>query len=460
MENGSTRIILSPSRLNQQIRNLLEGHYPAVWVEGEISNLSRPASGHRYFSLKDEKAQIRCALFRQHAGRQNVRTENGLKVLVRGRISLYEPRGEYQLIVDHLEEAGQGELQRQFLILKKKLEREGLFAPERRRELPTFIDNIGVITSPSGAAIRDILTVLKRRWPLAGVRIYSVPVQGNEAAPAIVSALAAANRQQWAKVLIIGRGGGSLEDLWAFNEEVVARAVAASRIPVISAVGHEIDFVITDFTADQRAATPSAAAELVAPDIREVRTLFENRSGQLQKLIRDLLNRQGQKLDYLQKRVQQQHPLIQLNRQRQHLAQFGLRLINAINNQGKLQTGRLRAAQSSLAILNPANRLPELGRQLSGLLQRLQKSTAGTLHRKQIGLGQLARTLNAVSPLQTLDRGYAVLKTADGSRVVSSIRQTRKGRAIQAQLADGSLQCEVVEISGNMAFAPESPEED
>ena len=268
----SVDAVYTPSELNREVRMHLEAGFSRICLEAEISNLARPASGHLYFSLKDDAAQIRCAMFRTAASRASIRPENGMQVLARGRISLYEPRGEYQFIVESLEEAGVGLLQQRFEALKKKLEAEGLFAAERKQNLPQFPFRIGVISSPSGAVIRDILHVLQRRWPVAQVRLYASPVQGTEAPTALCSALARANREQWAEVLILARGGGSLEDMQAFNDETVARSVAASALPVISAVGHETDFSICDFVADLRAPTPSAAAELATPDIQQLRS--------------------------------------------------------------------------------------------------------------------------------------------------------------------------------------------
>ena len=262
----SAEHVYTPSELNLEVKLHLEAGFPRVVLEGEISNLARPASGHLYFSLKDERAQIRCAMFRSAALRTKLRPANGMLVQARGRISLYEPRGEYQFIVDGLQEAGEGLLQRRFDELKKKLEAEGLFDAARKQALPPCPARIALVTSPSGAAVRDLLHVLERRWPVAGVRLYPVRVQGEEAPGEIRRAIESANRHGGAELLIIGRGGGSLEDLKAFNDEAVARAVAASRIPVVAAVGHETDFSICDFVADLRAPTPSAAAELATPD--------------------------------------------------------------------------------------------------------------------------------------------------------------------------------------------------
>ncbi|MDX1555555.1 MAG: exodeoxyribonuclease VII large subunit, partial [Xanthomonadales bacterium] len=309
------RRVYTPTELNREAKIHLEAAFSRIWLEGEISNLSRPASGHLYFSLKDDRAQVRCALFRSAANRLEVQPENGTKVLASGRISLYEARGEYQMIVEALQHAGEGLLQQRFEALKKKLEEEGLFDPARKVALPRYPRRIGIITSPSGAAVRDMLHVLKRRWPIATVRIYPVPVQGEEAPPAIVRALQAAASHDWSDVILIGRGGGSLEDLWAFNDEQVARAIAACPIPLVSAVGHETDFSIADFVADVRAPTPSAAAELCSPDAAALKERFDRLMRQLQVRIDDRRNAAGQKLDHVAHRLQQVHPRRRLDEQ-------------------------------------------------------------------------------------------------------------------------------------------------
>src|ERR1700727_2102992 len=269
METAANRDIYSVSRLNREVRVLLERGFGSVWLEAEISNFAKPSSGHWYFSLKDAAAQVRCCMFRQRNMLCGFAPRDGQKVLVRARIGLYEQRGEYQLVVDHMEDSGQGALKRQFEELSAKLSQEGLFAAERKRALPGLPKRIGIITSPTGAAVRDILHVLARRFPEAAVLIYPVPVQGAQAAEEIVAALSLAGRRAECDVLILARGGGSLEDLWSFNDERLARAIVASPIPVITGIGHEIDFTIADFAADVRAPTPSAAAELAVPDGEE-----------------------------------------------------------------------------------------------------------------------------------------------------------------------------------------------
>jgi exodeoxyribonuclease VII large subunit len=414
------RNVYTPSELNREVRLHLEAGFPRLWVEGEISNLARPASGHLYFTLKDEKAQIRCALFRGNAQGLAFRPENGQLVQLRGRLGLYEPRGEYQLVADAMEMAGEGRLRAAFEALKQALEKEGLFRPERRKPLPRAPRDIAVITSPSGAVIRDIIHVLERRWPLARVRLYPVPVQGDTAAPAICRALAAVNRHGTAEAIILGRGGGSLEDLWAFNEESVARAIAASNIPVISAVGHETDVSISDFVADLRAPTPSAAAEQLTPDIAVLRKAFDSARDQLARRALAGIQNRMQRLDELTERLRGQHPERRLAQQRDRLR--GLER-------------RLRAAAERL-----------VGEQRLRLLpwqQRLDAIPAQLLPRRRERLAALARTLHAVSPLPTLERGYSVTVDAGNGATVRSITQLSPGAQVVTHLADGQFTAEV-----------------
>jgi len=394
--------VYSPSELNHEARIHLEAGFGRIWVEGEISNLSQPASGHIYFSLKDAKAQISCVLFRGNTYGIGFKPENGMLVRARGRVSLYEARGNYQLIADSLLRAGEGLLRAKFELLKNNLEAEGLFRESNKKTLPAFPLRIAVITSPTGAALRDILNVLKRRWPLAAVRVYGVPVQGDDAAPAVVKALEAANSHGWAQVIITGRGGGSLEDLWAFNEEIVARAIFASEIPVISAVGHEIDFSISDFVADLRAPTPSAAAELISPDQRALRQSLTTITGRLGQNTRHLLQRLSQKLDHLAHRLQQQHP-------GQKLSQ----------NRKLLQQARHRLQLAGTRIV------PERRRHLQ----------------------DLARTLNAVSPLPTLARGYAIVTDAESGASISTINSVKPNQDLITHLSDGQVRSTVKEIN-------------
>ena len=417
LQNIPTGNIYTPSELNHEARLHLEAGFGRIWIEGELSNLSRPASGHMYFSLKDDKAQISCALFRSNTYGMDFKPENGMLVRARGRVSLYEARGNYQLIADSLVRSGEGLLRAKFELLKNNLASEGLFDEAQKKALPAFPLRIAVITSPSGAALRDILNVLERRWPLASVRIYGVPVQGNEAAPAIVDALAAANKHNWAQVIVTGRGGGSLEDLWAFNEESVARAIYASDLPVVSAVGHEIDFSISDFVADLRAPTPSAAAELISPDQRVLKQNLSALGSRLEQRSLYLLQRLSQKLDHLAHRLRQQHPGQRLAQHRKMLQQASHRL-------------RLAAARI----------VPERRRHLQELTRhRLLPAGKRIVPERQRLLQNLARTLNAVSPLPTLARGYAIVTDAQSGAAISSVKEVKQKQALITQLRDGQI---------------------
>ena len=409
--------IYTPSELNHEARLHLEAGFGRVWVEGEISNLSRPASGHLYFSLKDEKAQVSCALFRSNAYGMNFKPENGMLVQARGRVSLFEARGNYQLIADSLVRSGEGLLRAKYELLKNNLASEGLFAESNKKSLPTFPLRIAVVTSPSGAALRDILNVLQRRWPLAALRVYGVPVQGVEAAPAIVDALVAANQHNWAQLIVTGRGGGSLEDLWPFNEESVARAIYASELPVVSAVGHEIDFSISDFVADLRAPTPSAAAELISPDQRALKQNLSVLHSRLQQRSLTLLQQLSQKLDHLAHRLRQQHPGQRLAQHRKMLQQARHRLLLA----------------GARIVPQRQQYLQELGHR-----RLLQAGNRIVPERRQI-LQNLARTLNAVSPLPTLARGYAIVTDAESGTAISSVKDVKPKQALMTQLHDGQI---------------------
>ncbi len=397
-EAADGKDIFSVSRLNREARELLEGGFPMIWVEGELSNLARPASGHLYFSLKDATAQVRCALFRNRNHALRFRPADGMQVLARARVSLYEARGDYQLIVEHVEEAGDGALRRAFEQLKQRLAAEGLFDSERKRELPALPRRIGVVTSPTGAAIRDVLTILKRRFPAIPVRVYPVPVQGKAAAPEIARMIALASKRQECDVLILCRGGGSLEDLWAFNEEIVARALADCAIPVVTGIGHEIDITIADFVADLRAPTPSGAAEHVSPDGTEWLRRFGQLGAQICGRMREDLARRHERLTWLARRLQQQHPGQRLRQRAQRLDELELRLARA-----------LRAG----------------------------------IERRRMRYETLARTLDAVSPLATLGRGYAIVQRRADGAILRDAAGVSPGDEIQARLAKGRLICHV-----------------
>jgi exodeoxyribonuclease VII large subunit len=438
--------IYTPSELNREVRMHIEMGFPRILLEAEISNLSRPASGHLYFSLKDDRAQIRCALFRSAAGRLNIRPENGMKVLARGRISLYEPRGDFQLIVDGLQDAGEGLLQRQFDELKKKLEAEGLFDSSHKQALPDYPQRIGIVTSPGGAAVRDILHVLARRWPIARVRLYPVSVQGGDAPGELVNAIRSANSHQWAELLIVGRGGGSLEDLAAFNEESVARSVFASLIPVVSAVGHETDFSICDFVSDLRAPTPSAAAELATPNQAVLKESFARAGRSLQRALNSRLQRDTQRLDHLSHRLQQRHPAGRLDEQARQLRILQTTLLRVMNRQSGERLSRVDNLSKRLRVHHPGRRLPEFAQRISTAGQNLRRAMDTGLRERSRGLRELVRTLNAVSPLETISRGYAVVTSADNGEVISSVTQAQAGQSIITQLGDGRLTAAVESV--------------
>ncbi len=437
--------VYTPSELNREIKLHLEAGFPRLLLEAEISNLARPASGHLYFSLKDERAQVRCAMFRSAVARSGMRPENGMMVTARGRVSMYEARGEYQFIVDGMQEAGEGLLQRQFEELKKKLETEGLFDPARKKPLPAYPARIALVTSPSGAAVRDLLHVLERRWPAARVRLYPVLVQGEEAPGEIRAAIGAANRHAWADVLIAGRGGGSLEDLWAFNDESVARAVSESAIPVVSAVGHETDFSICDFVADLRAPTPSAAAELVTPDQAVLKESFHRVGRQLEQRVQNRLQQNAQKLDHAAHRLQQRHPDTRLREQARQLAGLSGRLKTGMQRAVREKQAELGQLDRRLAAQRPDRKLAELTARVDGLRKAMDRQLSGALETARTRVANLARTLHAVSPLETIGRGYAVITSGEGE-VVSRTAQVKTGDAVTAQVSDGYIDLSVEKV--------------
>jgi exodeoxyribonuclease VII large subunit len=434
------RDIYTVSALNQEARDLLEGHFPLIWVEGEISNLARPASGHIYFSLKDAEAQVRCAMFKMRNRLLDFRPENGQQVLLRGRVSLYPARGDYQLIAEHMEEAGAGALRRQFELLKRRLSEEGLFDPAAKLPLPIMPSRLGIITSPSGAAIRDILSVLRRRFPGIPVLIYPVPVQCSEAPPAIVEALRTAAARQECDLLILARGGGSLEDLWAFNDEAVARAIHACPIPVVSAIGHETDVTIADFVADVRAPTPSAAAELVSPDRQEWAETLHGWQARLLRAWRSQLGQRQQGLAWLRQRLK--HPGQRLRERAQRLDELEQRLRLAQLSRQRQQQARLNTLRAQLLSHSPTQRLRELQLRLANLSRSNRQALNAHLERSRAHLHSLSRALDAVSPLATLGRGYAIVQKVDGS-IVRQASDVEVGEKVQTRLGQGHLDCRV-----------------
>lgn len=414
------RDLLTPSQLNTLARDLLEGSFPAVTVEGEICNLSRPASGHVYFSLKDARAQVRCALFRPKSQWLRFAPANGMQVVARGRVTLYEARGDYQLILDSLEEAGEGALRRAFEELKARLAAEGLFDEARKRPLPAWIRRLAVVTSPGGAAVRDVMSVLRRRCPLLEVEILPVTVQGATAAGEIVAALEQAYAGGRYDAVLLTRGGGSLEDLWAFNDERLARTLAAATVPTVSAVGHEIDFTLADYAADLRAATPSAAAELLVPDRRALLATLERDARRLQAVLARRLAAAAQRSDHAWLRLRAQRPHARLQRGRQRL---------------EMLERRLEAVREA-----PLRRRRE---RLAALATRQEAAIARQLERRGLRVAGLARALEAMSPLAVLGRGYGILSDADSGRVVARTGDVRVGQALRARLADGGLRVRV-----------------
>ncbi len=435
--------VYSISRLNREARALLEGNFPLLWVEGEISNLARPRSGHLYFTLKDEFAQARCAMFRMRATNLAFTPRDGTQVMARVRVSLYENRGDFQLIVDHMEEAGDGALRRAFDELKQRLQQEGLFEEARKRPLPTLPRTIGVVTSPSGAAIRDILTVLKRRFPAICVVIYPVAVQGEAAGREIAEAIAMAGQRNECEVLIVGRGGGSLEDLWAFNEEVVARAIHDSPIPVVSAVGHEVDFSISDFVADMRAATPSAAAELLSPDAAQWQIRIEAMHQRLTQAMGRRRQRAQHQLEGLRKRLR--HPGHQLQQIAQRLDGLEWRMNMAQRQQQQRCQTQLSRLISRLQRHAPQAQLQRLQTRQQSLQSRLHQAMQQKLAQSRNQLGLQARTLEAVSPLATLHRGYSIVTREQDGALIEKSQQVEPGTRIRAKLSEGELLCRVEE---------------
>ena len=434
------------SQLNRRVRTLLEQGIAKLWVEGELSNLARPASGHLYFSLKDANAQIRAAFFRQRQREPTSGLKNGDRVLIFGRVSVYEPRGDYQLIVERLEAAGEGALKRAFDRLQRKLADEGLFDQERKRPLPALPARIGVVTSPSGAAIRDVLTVLARRFPAIPVLVYPAAVQGDAAPAALIAALETANRRAECDVLILGRGGGSLEDLWAFNDEALARAIHASVIPVVAAVGHEVDVTIADWVADVRAPTPSGAAELVVPDAAVWLRQFAAQETRLVRLAGRVLEERGQTLDWLGRRLRQQSPRATLARQAKSLADLKSRLAGAARTGVLRRRAELRGLASALYRMSPALRLERLRSRLAHAADRLESRIVRLVEARRHRLRLAARALDTVSPLATLGRGYAIVSAADSGRLVRRAADVAAGDAIEARVAAGRIAATVTAI--------------
>ncbi len=436
---GLDREVLTVSQLNGRARVLLEDVFSNIWVEGEISNLAKPASGHVYFTLKDSNAQVRCALFRQNAARVRQALRDGLAVKVRGKVSLFEGRGDYQLILDSVEPAGDGALRLAFEALKEKLSGEGLFAAENKVALPAHPQRIGIVSSPTGAVIRDIISVFRRRAPQIQLTLIPTAVQGREATGQIVRALEVADRQGF-DALILARGGGSLEDLWCFNEEQVARAIAACQTPIISAVGHETDVSISDFVADVRAPTPSAAAELLAPDANELVQRLNSLHRRLVMRMQNRIERERLRLDGISRRLR--HPGERLRQQAQRLDDLDMRMRRAFERNVQQRQDRVARLDMRLAAQHPGRALALLRQRLDGLSERLPRAMRDALKDRRQQLHTQAQTLNAISPLATLGRGYSILLD-DKGHAIRSAAQTKPGQRLKARLGEGELDVRV-----------------
>lgn len=442
-ETPAARELYTVSRLNREARSLLEAGFPPLWIEGEVSNLARPASGHVYFHLKDANAQVRCALFRAQLRLAAVAPRDGMSVIVRARVTLYEGRGDYQLIVEHIEEAGEGALRRAFEALKAQLLREGLFETSRKKLLPRLARRIGVITSPTGAVLHDIVTTLRRRFPAIPILIYPVPVQGGAAAAAIAEMIRTAAARNDCDVLILARGGGSLEDLWAFNEEIVARALAECSIPVVSAVGHETDFTIADLVADVRAPTPTAAAEMVSPDQNEWLQRFQHIDATLGRRLRDVLRERAQHVDWLAARLV--HPRARLETLAQRLQTLTHRMVLAQARRTHGAHAVLNTLASRLQHCSPVGRLHACRLDCRHLFERLRQALGQRLVQRRTEVTHFARALHTLSPLATLDRGYAIVRRDATGEIVRRAGTIEIGERIQARLAQGWLRCLVEE---------------
>jgi len=442
MTEHPQRDIYNVTRLNREVRTILESGFPLIWLEGELSNLACPASGHWYFSLKDSHAQVRCAMFRTRNRLLRFAPRNGMQVMARVKIGLYEPRGEYQLIIEHLEEAGEGALRQEFEQLKNKLNAQGLFASSEKKTLPTVPKKIGVITSPTGAAIHDVLATLKRRFAALDIIIYPVMVQGKTAAIDIAKTIQLADKRNECEVLIVTRGGGSLEDLWAFNEETVAQAIFNCNIPIISAIGHDIDFTIADFVADVRAATPTAAAELVSPEEKHWSQQFSDLQKRLTQLIKSILCNKQIQIEQLSKNIV--HPSYYIEETSQRVDELLYRLQHTISTQ--LTTHKLQL--SNLQIRNHAkNPQSNIYAHKQKVVQLFQKLKSSQIHRIDIlkqRFIQSTSTLDALSPLATLTRGYAYTTLLNSDVIIKDVAKIKEGDKLVTTLAKGKFTSTVI----------------
>ncbi|TOM47152.1 exodeoxyribonuclease VII large subunit [Vibrio parahaemolyticus] len=438
MLSKTNQNIFTVSRLNAEVRLLLENEMGIVWLVGEISNFSAPVSGHWYLTLKDSRAQVKCAMFRGNNRRVTFKPANGNQVLVKARLSLYEPRGDYQLIIESMQPEGDGRLQQEFEELKMKLAAEGLFAQTNKLPLPEHPKRVGIITSKTGAALYDILDVLKRRDPSLPVVIYPTMVQGDDAAIQIAQAIGRANSRNECDVLIVGRGGGSLEDLWCFNNEILARTIAASQIPIISAVGHEVDMTIADFVADVRAPTPSAAAELVSRDNSHKDQSLVAKQHKLASAMRYYLAQQKQQSAQLLHRLERQHPSYQLQRQSQQLDELDMRLRRAMQRFIDTRQQAVERKHHRLQLNSPVKHLAQQKSRLERVEHKLMDAMDRKLLTMRHQLEIAAEKLDTVSPLATLKRGYSITQTEQG-KVVTSADDVKTGDLLVTRLANGEV---------------------
>lgn len=437
-------LLLSVSDVTRLIRDSLEDQFRDIWIEGEITNLRAPSSGHLYFTLKDEQSQLRGVLFRSGASRLRFTLQEGLAIVARGRISVYEPRGEYQLIVESLEPKGVGAFQLAFEQLKERLAREGLFDESRKRPLPVFPHTVGVVTSRTGAAVRDIVAVLRRRCPVANILIVPVPVQGEGAAEHIAEAIRTLSGLPQVEVVIVGRGGGASEDLWAFNEEVVVRAIVQSRVPVVSAVGHEIDVTLSDFAADYRAPTPSAAAEAVVPVLDEIVERLGETSDRLYRVLRTLLEMQRHRFERSVGVMRDMRFRVQAHAQ--HLDALRDGLTRTLTERLTVLHRGLVERQHVLLSQGPHNRIQTALAVIPQLYKRLEQEARRGLMSRQQSVASQMMALDALSPLAILNRGYSVIQTVPSGRIVRRTSEVTVGDMVQARLAEGRLFCLVQEV--------------
>ena len=430
------------SALNFEVKTILSEGIGTLWIEGEVSNFVRPASGHWYFSLKDERAQIRAAMFKGRNSRMAFTPKNGQHVLVRAQVTLYEARGEYQLIVDHIEDAGVGELKRRYEALKNQLDKEGLFAASRKKPLPDQPQHIGIITSPTGAAIRDALSVIRRRAPHIPVTIFPTMVQGEQAAEQIRHSLAQIKQFNQCDIILMIRGGGSLEDMWCFNDEALARDMAEFPIPIVTGIGHEIDFTIADFVADFRAPTPSVAAETITPDSQEMMQNVDNLIARLTMQMQLRLDKKRERLSQLERHLNNLHPQRQFEQFKLRLKYAREGLINQMMNRLSQDKAQLLLCQTAVFQHSPLNTIKQYQQRLEQLSHKNTQAVKQTLLVARHGLAMQAKTLDTLSPLKTLSRGFAVIDKNE--QLVSSVKQLNSGDEVGISLSDGKKRASII----------------